>query len=248
VFLKTISNHHVVQLPSNHILKGLVPLERLFDRNDVAVKVKGSTDDADATECNIGTERDPKFINLSRSLSWKQRAEYVELLKEFVDVFSWTYEDLRTYDTSFIEHKILVKEETKPFRKKLRQINPMLLPIMEKEVNFFLDAKIIIPLRYSEWLANLVLVRKKNGEIILCVDFENLKKSSKKDNYPLPKMEHILQRVTCASRMSMIDGFSSYNHIFVFPKDKEKTTFTTPWGAFMYAKMPFGLMNAGETF
>jgi hypothetical protein len=92
-------------------------------------------------------------------------------LKEFVDVFAWTYEYLRTYDTSIIEHKIPLKENTKPFRKKLSQINPMLLPVMEKEVKKLLDAKIIIPLRYFEWVANLVPVRKKNGEIILCVDF-----------------------------------------------------------------------------
>jgi hypothetical protein len=61
-------------------------------------------------------------------------------------------------------------------------------------------------------------------------------------------MEHILQRVTGASRMSMIDGFSGYNQVSVLPEDREKTTFTTPWGTFMYAKMPFGLMNAGATF
>jgi hypothetical protein len=48
--------------------------------------------------------------------------------------------------------------------------------------------------------------------------------------------------------MSMIDGFSGYNQIFVLPEDREKTTFTTPWGTFMYAKMPFGLMKVGETF
>jgi hypothetical protein len=46
----------------------------------------------------------------------------------------------------------------------------------------------------------------------------------------------------------MLDGFSKYNQIIVHPDDQEKTTFTTPWGAFMYAKMPFGLMNVGETF
>jgi hypothetical protein len=97
-------------------------------------------------------------------------------------------------------------------------------------------------------VANLVLVRKKNGEIRLCVDFRNLNRSSKKENYPLPKMEHILQRVTGASMISMIDGFSSYNQISVLPEDREKTTFTTPWGTFMYAKMPLGLMNAGTTF
>ena len=48
--------------------------------------------------------------------------------------------------------------------------------------------------------------------------------------------------------MSMIDGFSGYNQVSILPEDREKTTFTTPWGTFMYAKMPFGLMNAGATF
>jgi hypothetical protein len=163
-------------------------------------------------------------------------------------VFAWTYKDLRTYDTNIIEHKIPLKEEAKPFRQKLRQINPMLLLVMEREVKKLLDAQIIMPLRYSEWVANLVPVRKKSGEIRLCVDFRNLNRSSKKDNYPLPKMEHILQRVTGASRISMIDIFSRYNQISVLPEDREKTTFTTPWGTFMYAKMPFGLMNVGATF
>jgi hypothetical protein len=60
---------------------------------------------------------------------------------------------------------------------------------MEKEVKKLLDDKINIPLRYSNWVANIALVRKKSGEIILCVDFINLNRSSKKDNYPLPKME-----------------------------------------------------------
>jgi hypothetical protein len=119
---------------------------------------------------------------------------------------------------------------------------------MEREVKKLLDARIIVPLRYSSWVANLVPVRKKSREIRLCVDFRNLNRSSRKDNYPLPNMEHILQRVTGASRISMIDGFSGYNQISVMPEDREKTAFTTPWGTFMYAKMPFGLMNAGATF
>jgi hypothetical protein len=123
-----------------------------------------------------------------------------------------------------------------------------MLPIMEKEVKKLLDAQIIIPLRYLEWVANLVPVRKKNGKIRLCVDFKNLNRISKKDNYPLSKMEHILQRVTGSSRMSMIDVFFGYNQISVMSEDREKTTFTTPWGRFMYAKIPFGLMNAGENF
>jgi hypothetical protein len=90
--------------------------------------------------------------------------------------------------------------------------------------------------------------QKKNGEIRLCVDFRNLNRCSLKDNYPLPKMDHILQRVVGAQRISMLDGYSGYNKISLMEEDKKKTTFTTPWGTFMYEKMPFGLMNAGETF
>ena len=94
----------------------------------------------------------------------------------------------------------------------------------------------------------MVPVRKKNGEIRICIDFRNLNKVSLKDNYPLPKMDHILQRVVGSLCFSMLDGFSVYNQILVHLEDQEKIAFTTPWGKFMYAKMPFGLMNAGATF
>ena len=135
-----------------------------------------------------------------------------------------------------------------PFKQKLRRMNPLLLPLIEKEVNKLFDAKIIVSLRFSKWLANLVHVRKNSGEIRLCVDFRNRNQISLKDNYPLPKMDHILQRVVGSQRMSMLDGFSSYNQVVVYLEDQENTTFTTPWGTFMYAKMPFGLMNARATF
>jgi hypothetical protein len=61
-------------------------------------------------------------------------------------------------------------------------------------------------------------------------------------------MDHILQRVVGAHRISLLDGYSGYNQIAVCEEDKEKTTFTTPWGTFMYDKIPFGMMNAGATF
>jgi hypothetical protein len=122
------------------------------------------------------------------------------------------------------------------------------LPLIEKEVMKLFDAKIIMLLRFSKWVANLVHVIKKSGEIRLCVDFQNLNRVSLKDNYPLPKMDYILQKVVGYHKMSMLDGFFGYNQIMVHPDDQEKTTFTTPWGTFMYAKMPFGLMNVGVTF
>jgi hypothetical protein len=169
-------------------------------------------------------------------------------MKYFPDVFAWSYEDLKVYDTRVIQHVIPIKEDQKPFKKKMRRINPLLLSLIEKEVKKLFDAKIIVSLRFSKWVANLVPVRKKSGEIRLCVDFQNLNRVSLKDNYPLPKMDYILQKVVGSQKMSMLDDFSGYNQIMVHPDDQEKTTFTTPWGTFMYAKMPFGLMNAGETF
>jgi hypothetical protein len=181
-------------------------------------------------------------------LTVDQKFEYCSILKEFSDVFAWKYSDLKTYDPEIIQHKIPLEKDTIPFKQKLRPISPLLFPIIEREIKKILDAKIINPLRYSKWIANLVIVRKKNGEVRLCVDFRNLNICSKKDNYPLPKMEHLLQRFSGAIVMSFLDGFSDYNQIYVHPDDQEKTAFTTPCGTFMYTKMPFGLMNVGAMF
>jgi len=110
------------------------------------------------------------------------------------------------------------------------------------------DVGIIAPIRYSSWMSNSVVVRKKTGDICMCVDFCNLNQFSLKDNYPLPNMEHFLQKVTGAGMMSMLDGFSGYNQVLLKREDQLKTTFTTPWGTFMYLRMSFGLMNVGATF
>ena len=127
---------------------------------------------------------------------------------------------MRTYDTSIIQHKVPLKPNVKPLIQKLRRIDPALFPIIEKEVKKLLDAKIIVPVRYSSWVANLVPIRKKNGEIRLCVDFQNMNRSSLKDNYPLPNIEQILQKVVGAQIISMVDGVSGYNQIAMQPDDR----------------------------
>eukprot|EP00253_Pinus_taeda_P034932 PITA_34932 len=188
------------------------------------------------------------MVKLSKTLPPDKKLKYIKLFKEFQDIFSWSYEDLKSYDTSIIQHTIPLKENQKPFKQKLRRINPVLLPLIEKEVIRMYKAGIIAPIRFSEWISNLVPTRKKTGEIRLCVDLRNLNKVSLKDHYPLPKMDHILQRVVGASRISLLDGFSGFNQILVHPDDQDKTAFTKPWGTFKYVKMPFGLKNAGATF
>ena len=94
----------------------------------------------------------------------------------------------------------------------------------------------------------MVSIRKKNGDIRICIDFRNLNKASQKDNFPLPTMEQILQSVAGSELMSFLDGFSGYNQILVHPDDRLKTTFITKWGTYAYQKMPFGLINARATF
>ena len=122
------------------------------------------------------------------------------------------------------------------------------MPMIEKDIKKMYDAKIIVPLSYSKWVSNIVPTRKKIGEIGLCIDFRNLNKVSLKDNYPLPKMDHILQKVAGSSRISLLYGFLGHNQVLVHPGDQDKTTFISPWGTFRYVKMHFGLMNVGATF
>jgi hypothetical protein len=96
---------------------------------------------------------------------------------------------------------------------------------MCQELKKLLDAKIIFQVRHSAWVANLVPVRKKSGEIRLCVDFRNLNRASKKDNYPVPPMEKLLQTVSGSDIFSLLDGFSGYNQVLVSEEDHLKTTF-----------------------
>ena len=83
-------------------------------------------------EHNIGSLAEPKMIKLSNTLPAHIKQQYIELFKEFKDVFAWGYKDLKSYDTSIIQHKIPLKENQKPFKQKFRRINPVLFPLVEK--------------------------------------------------------------------------------------------------------------------
>ena len=87
------------------------------------------------------------MVKILKSLSAEQRNRYIKLLKEHVDVFVWSDEDLKTYDTTIIQHKVPLNPNVKPFRQKLRRIKPALFLVIEKEVKKLLDAKIIVPFR-----------------------------------------------------------------------------------------------------
>lgn len=209
----------VINIKDNQLPKGLIPLEDLFDSNDIPKKPKMEPLKKDIEERTIRTEENPKLKKLSKSLPPDEKLIYIELMKEFRDVFSWSYEDLKSYDTSIIQHTIPLKQDQKTFRKKLRIINHVLLPSIEKEMKRTYEAGIIAPIRFPDWVSNLVPTRKNTGEIRLCVDLRNVNKVSLKYNYPLPKMDNILQSVVGSTRISLLDGFSGYHEILAHSDD-----------------------------
>ena len=169
-----VAGHKVLQLKGNVIPRGLVPLERLFDRNNVPLQPNKVVEENQVEDLNLGTDVDPKIVNLSKKVLDEYKELYQKLFQSYKYVFAWSYQDLKTFDISIMQHKIPLKGDAKPHKQKLRQINPLLLPSIEKEIKKLLKAKIIMPLRYSEWVEKLVHIRKNNGEIRPCVDFQNL--------------------------------------------------------------------------
>jgi hypothetical protein len=135
------------------------------------------------------------------------------MLGEFQDVFSWSYENLLGFDPALIQHVIPIKEGIKPVSQKQIPINPALEETIRKKSEKILKAGIIFQVKYSEWVSNLVPVRKETGHIILCVYFHSLNRASIKDHFPLPNTEMILQQVAGSQMMSLLDGFSNYNQI-----------------------------------
>ena len=123
----------------------------------------------------------------------------------------------------------------------------MLLKIKE-EVNKQLDAGFLEVSKYPQWMANIVLVLKKDSKVRMYVDYRDLNRASPKDNFPLPHIDTLVDNTAKHSLFSFIDGFSSYNQSRMAQKDMKKNTFLTMWGTFCYKVMPFGLKNAGTTY
>jgi hypothetical protein len=167
------------------IPKGVSNLENLFDPRE---RFKGSKNTKTRSSCpiyeivNLGTLKNPKNINLGKTLSKEDMKAYLKLFREYQYVFAWSYRELKTYDTHVIQHTIPLKFGEKTFQQKLRKYHPSLESLMYQELNKLLDAKIIFQVRHSSWVENLVPIRKKSGEIRLCVDFRNLNRESEKDN------------------------------------------------------------------
>lgn len=134
-----------------------------------------------------------KNLFIGKVCTLEEKKGIINSLHRYHDVVAWSYEYLNIYDTSIITHTILLKLDVWPFRQWQHPINALLEPIIYKEVKKLLSTRIIFPFWHSMWVANLVQVRKKKKEIRLGVDFCNLNRASKKDNYLMPSLDAVLQ-------------------------------------------------------
>jgi hypothetical protein len=117
-----------------------------------------------------------------------------------------------------------------------------------EEVHRLLVAGFIKEVFHPEWLANLVLVKKKNGKWRMRVDYTNLNKACPKHPFPLPRINQIVDSTTGCELLSFLDAYSGYHQIKLKESDQLTTSFITPFGTYCYVTMPFDLKNAGATY
>lgn len=170
------------------------------------------------------------------------------MLREHLDAFSWSYKEMKGVHSSVFNHHIYIKEGCKPFWQPQKIMNPSLKDIVKEELQKLLDAWFIYPISDSEWVSPFVLVPKKNGKWRISIDYIEFNKATKKDNFPLPFINQVLDGLAGKKFFSFLDGFSGYNQIQISREDWDKTTFTYPSGTFTYMVLHFGLCNARATF
>jgi len=166
------------------------------------------------------------------------------ILIKHTDVFSQNENDLGK--TDIVMHHIDTGD-ARPVRQPLRRFPPAHVEAISEHVVNMLKQGTVEPAS-SPWASNVVLVKKKDGSFRCCIDFRQLNSVTRKDVYPLPRIDDCLDAMASATLFSTFDLRSSYHQVQVAPQDRDKTTFICPRGMYRYRAMPFGLCNAGSTF
>ena len=196
----------------------------------------------------LAKDETAKTTRIGITLSPKMRAKLVQFLQENLDVFAWSHEDMPGIPTEVIQHKLNVNPERKPVQQRRKAFTPERDQAIRDEVARLLTAGVIREVYYPDWLANVVLVKKANEKWRMCVDFTDLNKACSKDNFPLPRIDQLVDSTVGHKLLTFMDAFSGYNQIKMAEEDQEKTTFFTSQGLYCYRVMPFGLKNAGDTY
>jgi hypothetical protein len=152
-----------------------------------------------------------RAVMIGAHLSPEEEKELVQLLNKNKDVFAWPAKDLQGVDRGIIEHALEIDEKITPKKQKLRKMSEEKVKAVEAEVQRLHDAKVIREALYPVWLANTIPVKKKNEKWRMCVDFTDLNKSCKKDDFPLERVDKIVDDTANSEMLSLLDMFSG-NH------------------------------------
>ncbi|GKE01165.1 reverse transcriptase domain-containing protein [Tanacetum coccineum] len=159
-----------------------------------------------------------------------------------------------------------MEDEFKSSVQPQRRVNPNIKEVVKKEFIRLIDARLIYSMFDSPWVSHVEVVPKKGGMIVVknekneripqrtvtgwrvCIDYHKLNNVTQKYHFPLQFFDQMLERLVGHEYYCFLDGFSRYFQIPIALEDKEKTTFTCPYGTFAYKRMPFRLCNAPATF
>ncbi|KAK1629949.1 hypothetical protein QYE76_004264 [Lolium multiflorum] len=205
-------------------------------------------------------------VIISSKLTEFEEERLLQILKKHRGAIGYTLDDLKGISPSICQHAINMEDDAKPVVEHQRRLIPKMKEMVRNEVLRLLEAGIIYPIADSRWVSPVHCVPKKGGmtvvpndndELIpqrvvvgyrMCIDFRKVNKVTKKDHYPLPFIDQMLERLSKNTHFCFLDGYSRFSQIAVKAKDQEKTTFTCPYGTYAYRRMPFGLCNAPATF
>ena len=199
-------------------------------------------------EVDLGEEGEGKQVRVSAELEIQFKEQLVQLLKEYRDVFAWSYADMEGINPKFYQHKINLKEGIVQVKQQRYRMNPNSAKQVKEEIDRLLRVGFIYPIEKATWLSPIVIVPKKNMKIRVCVDYQRLNAATIPDPFPLPFIDSLLDEVVGKEMYTFLDGFSGYNQVKMDLEDRDKTTFITEWGVFVATVMMFGLKNAPTTF
>jgi hypothetical protein len=187
-------------------------------------------------------------VLLGSQLSDEKEKTLLRFLFNNKDVFAWTTNDLCGVNRDIIEHSLNVDLSFRPRKQRLRKISDDKVEGVRNEVKRLLSVGVIREVTYLEWLANTVMVKKANGKWRMCIDFTDLNKACPKDEFPLPRIDSLVDAAATSELMSLLDCYSEYHQIWMKKEDEPKTSFIAPSGTYCYLRMPERLKNAGGSF
>jgi hypothetical protein len=161
-----------------------------------------------------------------------EEKELLLFLDKNNDVFAWRTSNLTGVSRDIIEHKLEVNPSIRPKKHRLRKMSDEKVAATKVEVQRLLDAGFIREVYYPSWLANVIMVKKKNGKWRMCTDFTDLNKSCPKDDFPLTRIDKVLDSATGCEIMALLHCFLGYHQIWLREEDQEKTSFITPFGTY----------------